>query len=41
MFNSDKTDLFSLEVDEQAKTNFLEMARWTKSCLSLDLFSWG
>jgi len=29
-FNRGNSDIFSLEVDDSSKSNFLEMARWTK-----------
>ncbi len=35
------TDLFSLEVDDTAKSTFLEMARWTKFLSILGLIFLG
>ncbi len=29
-YNSGLTDIFKIEIDAEAKSNFLEMARWTK-----------
>ncbi len=29
-FNSGITDIFKMEIDDQAKSNFIEISRWTK-----------
>ncbi len=29
-FNSGKNDIFKLEIDQDARNNFIDMARWTK-----------
>jgi len=40
-FNIGQQDIFKLEIDENAKTTFLEMARWTKFLAVLGFVALG
>ena len=40
-FNRSNSDIFSMDVDDQAKISFLEMARWTKFLAILGFIALG